>query len=83
MRYTHARDRFTGGGVGCVRGPLTRHAVRPDLGWRIVEPIKGTDGQPIGPSIDTAQLFWLPPATPFGNLQLKLLMIVARLGHAM
>lgn len=47
-----------------------------------MELISGADGQPIGPIINAAQLFWLPPDTPFGNLQLKLLKVFERLGHA-
>ena len=47
-----------------------------------MEPIKGTDGQPIGHVINAAQGFWLPSDTPFGNLQLKLFKVIERLGHA-
>lgn len=47
-----------------------------------MEQIRGTDGQPIGRFVKWPHSFWLPPDTPFGNLQLKLFKVMERLGHA-
>jgi hypothetical protein len=47
-----------------------------------MEQIRGMNGQLIGRVMDSAQAFWLPSDTPFGNLQLKLFKVMERLGHA-